>query len=221
MKSKKQMGKKIGKGTLIACALAAVMAVGGISAYFTAADAKDNTWTVGNIDIQLLEPQYDESESERVNITPNKELTKDPQIQNKGNNDAFVFLKVTVPKADVKVASQDNQTFDQSMQELFDYVIDGNWSLVKTETGDATDMHVYVYGTQNKCTALAPGATTSVLFKDGKIKFKNVVEGQGLDETTLEMPVEAFAIQTTDLAGNGTTNPTEVWALLEGNTASK
>ena len=39
MKSKKQLGKKIGKGTLIACALAAVMAVGGISAYFTAADA--------------------------------------------------------------------------------------------------------------------------------------------------------------------------------------
>ena len=174
----------------------------------------------GNIDIQLLEPQYDESESERVNITPNKELTKDPQIQNKGNNDAFVFLKVTVPKADVKVASQDNQTFDQSMQELFDYSIDGNWSLVKTETGEATDMHVYVYGTQNNCTVLAPGATTSVLFKDGKIKFKNVVEGQGLDETTLEMPVEAFAIQTTDLAGNGTTNPAEVWALLEGNTAS-
>ena len=220
MKSKKRLGKRIGKGMLIACAMAAVMAVGGISAYFTAADAKDNTWTVGNIDIQLLEPQYDESESERVNITPNKELTKDPQIQNKGNNDAFVFLKVTVPKADVKVAAQDNKTVAQSMQELFDYNIDSNWTLVKTETGDTADTHIYVYGTESKCTALAPGATTSVLFKDGKIKCKNVVEGQGLDKTTLEMPVEAFAIQTTDLAGTGTTNPAEVWALLEGNTAS-
>ena len=206
----------VGKTMLIAGALAAIMAVGGISAYFTATDNLTNSWTVGKIDVELQEPLYDAAVAERSNITPNKPLTKDPQVLNKGTNDAFVFLKVTVPKANVKVASQDGTEVTGALQELFDYAIDEHWVKVEMQESDASNSYVYAYGTKEACTALSPSAKTPVIFKDGKITFKNVIEGQGLDGTTLEMPVEAFAIQTANITENQTTDPKQVWSVLSG-----
>ena len=222
IREKKKQGKPIAKAALIACALAAVMAIGGASAYFTATDDKTNTWTVGNIDVELQEPLYDAAEDERENITPNKELTKDPQIVNKGNNDAFVFLKVTIPVADVKVASQDGSTMTEAEQELFDFAINNGWTKISEEADDSNNkVYVYAYGTADKCTALAPDATTPVLFKDSKIKFKNVVEGQGLEGTTLSIPVEAYAIQTSDITENDTDDPAGVWSVLTASNSGK
>ena len=40
-------------------ALVAVFAIGGSLAYFTDEDTKDNTFTVGNVDIVLDEPNWD------------------------------------------------------------------------------------------------------------------------------------------------------------------
>lgn len=216
MKLKRKQGKMVGKAMLIAGALAAIMAVGGISAYFTATDNMTNSWTVGKIDVELQEPLYDEAVAERSDITPNKELTKDPQVLNTGSNDAFVFLKVTVPKANVKVASQDGTEVTGALQELFNYTIDDGWVKVNVQEGDTENTYVYAYGTNEKCTALAPSERTSVIFKDGKITFKNVIEGQGLDGKTLEMPVEAFAIQTADITENDATDPQQVWSVLNG-----
>ena len=207
--------KRIGKAAVIAGALAAIMAVGGASAYFTATDNKDNTWTVGNVNIELQETGYDAAQDERTNITPNMELTKDPQILNDGTNDAFVFMRVQVPKANVKVATQDNTSFTEEVQELFDYTFDDGWTVIDTKEGTDSNTYVCVYGSATKCQALAKDATTPTLFKDGKITFKNVLEGQGLDGTTLEMPVEAFAIQTADITESDTDVPSEVWSVLD------
>ena len=209
-------GKTISKGMLIAGAMAAIMAVGGASAYFTATDNKTNTWTVGKVDVQLEEPLYDESADERDNITPNSDLTKDPQIRNTGNNDAFVFLKFSIPKANVKIASQDGRSVTTGDSELFTYTIDSSWVLIDKQEGSKENTYVYAYGTAQKCKALSAGETTPVLFSDGTIKFVNIVEGQGLDGQTLEIPVEAFAIQTADITEADTDAPSEVWAVLSG-----
>ncbi|MBQ6496812.1 MAG: Camelysin metallo-endopeptidase [Firmicutes bacterium] len=213
---KKEQGKMIGKGLLIAGASVAIMAVGGIAAYFTATDQLTNAWTVGKIDVELQEPLYDNAAEERENIAPNKDLTKDPQIANTGTNDAYVFLKVTVPKANVMVASQDGTSFAEGLQELFAYTVNDGWTRVDYQESESENTYIYAYGTPDQCTALAPNEKTSVFFKNSKITFINVLEEQGLEGTTLEMPVEAFAIQTTDLTDSDTSDPEQVWSILSG-----
>ncbi len=212
--------RKMFKRTTMVMAVAVLLMIGAVSAYFTATDNVTNRWTVGNVDIELQEPQYDASEDERTDIVPNKDLAKDPQIRNTGSNDAFVFIKVTVPKADVIVAAQDGIQGAKQVQELFDYVINSSWVLVESSEGTASNTYIYAYGNPTSCTVLAPDEVTGVLFDSGTIRFKNVIEGQGLENSTLEMPVEAFGIQTTDITDNGVTAPKAVWAVLNNQLTS-
>lgn len=220
------------KTIVIVAALVAVMAIGGISAYFTSADDAVNTWTYGKVKIDLQEPNYDkEIPSDRVNTTPNQEVAKDPKIQNTGKNDAYVFIKVTVPKKDVIVANQDGTRQDSKLQELVDYQWNTNWVVVEEDT-TAADHNTYVmaYAKDGACLPLAPQATTSVLFKnavaehienagaEGIITIKNIIEGQGLENMTLTINVEAYAIQTTDLSKDNVNSPAAVWTILSNQT---
>lgn len=222
------MLKKNKKNYVIAVALIAVMAVGGIAAYFTSTDQATNTWTVGKVKIDLTEPEYDENnEEEAKDMTPNKEIHKDPQVTNTGNNDTFVFMKVTIPKANVIVANQDGTRQEAAVQELFDYQWNDGWTVVSSDDSES-DYNTYVvaYASGDTCTSLGEQATTPVLFKNASgahidtpnqvsiITFKNVIEGQGLEEKTLTIDVKAFAIQTTDLGTDNTNSPAEVWNIL-------
>ena len=212
--------KKLFKKLLPVLAIATVMAIGGIAAYFTASDSVINTWTVGSVEIDLMEEAYDAATDERFNISPNKLLTKDPKVKNTGNSDAYVFLRLTVPKADVCVASQNGLRTDQCVQELFEYTINPSWVLINEEIGIDENTYVFAYGTAEACRVLAPEAVTATLFEGDQIRFKNVIEGQGLERESLEMPVDAFAIQTTDLGDGTVTSPAAVWAILENQIAS-
>lgn len=226
------MFKKNKKNLVIVMALIAVMAIGGISAYFTSADDAKNVWTVGKVKIDLQEPNYDsEDPDEREDITPNKEFEKDPKVQNTGINDTYVFIKFSMPKANVIVADQNGQRQEAALQELFDYQINDGWTQVAADTSaDDKNTYVYAYAKDNVCTPLAKDDTTPVLFKNatgthidnpgviGIITFKNVIEGQGLEGITLEVPVEAYGIQTTDLGTDNVNSPAEVWSILSTQT---
>lgn len=214
------MGKRVinKRNIMIIMLICVVMAIGGISAYFTAADDVTNTWTVGKIEIDLQEPEYDKVPEEREDITPNKEMTKDPQIENTGVNDAYVFARVTVPKAKVKIANQDGTAQPAEVRELFSYTLNDGWYQVSKTEGTTDNTYVYAYASSTACTRLTAAAKTPSLFKADKITFINIVEGQGLEEETLEMPVEAFGIQTADLNdktdGVDKTSPSAVWNIL-------
>lgn len=79
MQNKKRM-----KTMIAATAMIGVLAIGGISAYFTDGDTATNTFTVGKVSIDLQEPNWNPPKD----ITPNQEIKKDPQIKNDGINDA-------------------------------------------------------------------------------------------------------------------------------------
>lgn len=86
------------KITLVALSLAliAILAVGGTLAYFIDSDEKTNTFTVGNVDITLTEPNWDATgKAEAEDAYPGEPLAKDPTVNNIGKNPCFVRIKIT------------------------------------------------------------------------------------------------------------------------------
>lgn len=82
--------------SLCLAAVLVVMAVAGATvAYFTDTDAKDNTFTVGNVDITLTEPNWESSGSvDAPDVYPGEPLAKDPTVTNSGKNPCFVRISV-------------------------------------------------------------------------------------------------------------------------------
>lgn len=92
--------------SLLAMVLLLGCAVGGTIAWLTAqSDTVKNTFTVGNIEIDLYESQYDQTTNELVSgtqvktntykIVPGKNVPKDPEVLvKKGSEPCWVFIKV-------------------------------------------------------------------------------------------------------------------------------
>ena len=208
--------KKVG-----AAAMAALLLAGGATyAYFTDSNVLTNTFKIGKVDSTLVEEAWDAADpSDHENLAPNAVLAKDPKVINNGTLDMYTFLQVTVPKADVKIASSDGKTVTPGVQELFSYTVNSGWTQVnKTETEDA-NVYVYAWASQDAMTAVAPEAETGTLFDT--IKLANIIEGQGLESTSLDVEVKDFSIQTTDLTDDDTVVPADVWAIVSGQQAAK
>lgn len=88
------MKKKIVAICLVV-ALAATAVIGGTLAYFTDDEEATNTFTVGNVDITLTEPNWAGSGSQDApEVYPGEPLAKDPTVTNDGANPCFVRIKV-------------------------------------------------------------------------------------------------------------------------------
>lgn len=205
---------KISAGAL---ALASVVAVGGICAYFTDTDHAPNVFTVGNgVNIKLDEPSWDDDDPNHENIVPNEEFAKDPTIINEGSISAYSFITVSVPYANTKVVAEDGSVSEAEDRELFSYDINDGWVQLGTpikDTDAKTVTHTYVYGTDTACTPLAGGVSTSTLFDT--VKFANIVESDtsSIAGKTLTVDVKGYAIQSDEIA-DGSTNPAVIWSIL-------
>lgn len=206
------------------CALVGVLAIGSISAYFTDGDTATNTFTVGRVEVDFQEPNWEPDDVKQ--ITPEEEFAKDPQVKNVGVNDAYVFLEVTIPCANVKTAGEDGTVISAAKTQLFTYDLSSNWVAVETDTEDANEnRYVYAYVGTDKATmeALAANATTPALFTH--VRFANVVEDQKLEDQNLDILINTYAIQTDNLNDNdttidgnnsdGVTSPAEVWKVMK------
>lgn len=89
------MSKKKIVSLCLALALMVTLCVGGTLAYFTDTDDATNTFTVGNVDITLTEPNWTSTGSEDApEVYPGEALAKDPTVTNNGANPCFVRIKV-------------------------------------------------------------------------------------------------------------------------------
>ena len=89
------MKKKI-FALMLCIAMLAVAVVGGTLAYFTDEDEATNTFTIGNVDIDLTEPKWEETgKTEAEDAYPGEALAKDPTVTNIGKNPCFVRVSVT------------------------------------------------------------------------------------------------------------------------------
>lgn len=196
------------RNLLLVLAIIAVMAIGAASAYFTDTDSKSNSFTVGNVSVVLEEPNWVPENGK--NITPNKEIAKDPQVKNDGANDAFVFIKVKVPAAKVVTAKADGSLNTAVLQDLFTYTVNSDWIQIEKVAAADSTTYTYAYiGADGNMKALGVNKTTTPVFS--AVKFINMVEGQ-LSNPELSIDVETMAIQTTDL---GTTVPADVLKIIK------
>lgn len=102
-KTKKQLAI-----AMASCLMVGALAFGGTMAYLTDSETATNTFTVGKVQIELEEPGYAAlTDAEKQNLVPNQIVTKDPQVENTGKNEALVFLTVEMPKKNVMVADKD------------------------------------------------------------------------------------------------------------------
>jgi len=174
-----------------ALVLVAAMAIGGTLAYLTAqTEAITNTFTVGNITMDLDEKNATDPNGDRVKantykIYPGVTVDKDPTVHvNKGSEPCWVYVCI------------DNQV-NGAVAEAAAYNIDtGKWTFVVTE-GTKT---LYKYNTVVDASAQKQDLTvfTQVTFSGEKLTADNVNMVQGKTIT-----VDAYAHQSVGI-GEGT-----------------
>ena len=188
------------KTNLAALVLLLVFVVGGAIAYFTDTDTATNTFTIGNVEIEVLEPTWDTTGSAKAeDMMPGETAEKDPQIHNKSTtNPAYVFMKVESPC-----------TTDTTPVELLPYTANTtNWNLMTNGTctnGKVT--RIYSYGTSTAMTALAADATTEALFDS--VTLESTFTGSSNMPQSTDITITGYAIQSEGLTA---TAPSAVWS---------
>ena len=168
------MKKKILSICLVA--VIAVMAIAGASlAYFTAEDSAENVFTVGNVAIDLTEPNWETTgKVEAEDVYPGEPLAKDPTVTNTGKNPCFVRISVS--------------NLDQFAEKFDGAMITYRTDYVENALGENWVLHTdgYFYYTK----VLASGDQTDALFDQIVIPFAltNNVETKSIDVT-------AYAVQ--------------------------
>lgn len=221
------MNKK--KTVIAAAVLALVVLVGGILAYFTDTEEKTNVFTIGNVDITLTEDGWTEgsfnegtwtagttgeySRTEAQNLTPNAVIPKAPIVTNVGSNDAYVFVKVTVPMATIKVGSETEAT----SHELFSYTVNDGWKQLSKTVADNKAVYVYAYATgthdgagiqKSELTILnkagsATGVATPAVFNT--VTLADLAEAPASAALTQKIDIKAYAIQSNNIDSSKTT----------------
>jgi predicted ribosomally synthesized peptide with SipW-like signal peptide len=209
--------------SLIAIALVACLGVAGIAAYFTDTDSATNTFTIGEIKLDLKEPNWDPEDVE--DVIPNEEIAKDPQIENTGVNDEFLFMTVSVPYSTIITATEDGKLLNNgnaAATQLFSYDVNSGWIQLGEATwseadadGNGTVTYIYAYAANDAMTAVEAGETTATLFDT--VKFCNAIEGQGLENVSKDIVITAYGIQTENVNG-GVTAPADVWTVVKNQT---
>lgn len=196
------------KNTVKIMTLAGILclaSVGGESAYLTDYEKVSNEFTVGKVDIELKEPEWKPEENKK--IEPSKVIHKDPQITNTGTNDAFVYMEVSIPMANVEAATENGERLGKKVQELFYFEAKDSWMQLSVQNTESRRTYTYAY-----TKILKPQETSEALFDT--VKFLNLIEGQ-LDGQTFEIPVRAYAIQTSYTGGSSDNLSEQIKAAYE------
>ena len=132
------MNKK--KGIAVAVVLLLILLIGGMLAYFTDTDTKDNVFTLGkDIDITLTESNWLTADTDTdgvpdaaEDIHPGTTLAKNPVVVNSDTaSQAYVFAEVIVPCYQADCTDPVNATVDTQLFGLNGLLGAGGWTLLE------------------------------------------------------------------------------------------
>lgn len=194
------------KKIVTVCLVAALMVtalIGGSLAYFTDTENATNTFTVGNVDIELTEDGWIDGST----ANPGVAVTKKPVVNNIGENEAWIRVNVTISDAAAfKAAMQAHNITD--LATVFAGHDEDYWKRASiTEDADAdTITYSYYYkekvaknaSTQPIFTSVTiPAAFTSAemaaINGDNKDGFKIIVTADAIQTAGLDTVEKAFA----------------------------
>lgn len=195
-------------------------------AYRTDHKAKVNEFTTGKVKISLTEEKYNLAENvkARKDIAPREVVVKDPKITNTGKSDAFVFIELFMPRTNRVRIDDAGQKLPVDFRDAFLFTKNNAWLQVEREivtvSGKQYYRYVYAYATGDKntgaMTALKKGKSTSTLFLNDELQHRNFIEVE--EKITYDIPVNAYAIQTTDLKNS---LPKDVWNVVKAQVKSE
>ena len=185
----------------ISIALVLALAITGALAFLTARDSAENKFTVGNVDIELTEPSWDENNAK--DIVSGQVIAKDPTITNTGKNDAYVYMMVEIPK-DTKTT--------EDFYPLFSFTANEGWTLIDSKLNDDSDANDYYLYAHSK--SLAPGMAATlfneVTFANVSSDFIDTYAQDGI--SSFDIKVTGYAIQS-DYYNNEAADAGSAWML--------
>ena len=207
----------------IAGSLAAAAVIVFSVAFLISYDEITNVFVSGDVKIVLNEDKYPGNDSPVVkNIVPYQEIDKNPVVTNTGSNNAYVFLRLTVPVSSITELDEYGRklTDAPTTNELF-YLKGENdsigllannfgsgWVEIKSlaqggsyddsgiwtyDKGASTRTYVFAYQPSETIQFLEAGQSTTPLF--GKVQLKNIKEEFGVNDLIKVIKLEAFAVQ--------------------------
>ncbi|MBR2786699.1 MAG: InlB B-repeat-containing protein [Clostridia bacterium] len=177
--------KAISLGTLLLILL--VFVVAGILAYLTDSDSKSNVFTVGDVAVELIETNFDSSTT-LEDVEAGDVISKNPQIRNTGNNPAYVYLSVTIPKGDY---SERGTTV--TGQPLFTYTPSSDWTEMTGYGSETSTSITKVYYYNTILPATEGSNVTTALFDS--VTVANFPNFDSLESLNQEIYIQALAIQ--------------------------
>lgn len=166
-------------------------------AYFTDAKTATNTFTVGNVEIDLEEPNWQQpGVDDKVKINPGVPVDKDPFVTNTGANDAYVRVKVILSNASAFKAAAAKYSITD-LDTIFGGHNSGGkagaWARANIIDNTAANTLTYVY---NYNETLAKDDETNYVFTT--VTLPSVFDNEDLQalEGTFNIKVVAEAIQT-------------------------
>lgn len=203
------------KSIIITSAVCALVGICGAVAYFTDRDNATNTFTVGEVDIDLEEVF---TPSSARNLAPTATVTKEPYVTNTSTVPTYIFMEVTVPKAQLITAATNGTRNANRIEQLFTFTssatspttiekhnttnsYNSKWEIYTAQSSfpdtTANNKYVFVYkggsGTGDNLYKIPAGTNTEKLFN--KVKLANAIEGQGLEGSSYNIGIKTYAIQ--------------------------
>lgn len=187
--------KKKTVALLLACVMALGVAIGGTMAWLTDdTEAVVNTFTVGDINIELTESDTDANGNRAYSFIPGETLKKDPKVTVEANSeDCWLFIKLDVA---------DNGYGDADP--ILDWEIISDWTYFDTATKQAgTAPATYANGTYYFYRQVNKSETAQefkVLVDDEVTVSEKVtkdmvlyINGDGTDKNPAHKPVLTFS----------------------------
>lgn len=224
---------------LAAICLLALLSLGGTMAYMTDHESAENRFTVGKVDFNLYERNWDgerpdgtyatSSNATSSNATSSNalgmeqaenmyagmEINKDPAIKNNSKNDAYLRMTVKVPVATVSTADRDGNLVDGGIQketELFSYELNPYCGMKPVSYWPTVEngFHVYEYMyTGDGYHEIPVPAGHNIPPLFHTVTFANVVDGE-INEETEFIYVDFKAIQS-----GGLDTPEDAWRAYD------
>lgn len=186
--------KKIMTLSTVAVLTAVMASIGVVLAVMTkTVESRANQFSFSNAEIELKEPEWN-PEDEKI-VYPGAVYSKNPQVENTGENDLYVYLEVRTPVgSQIKTVETDQQgkevVKEAEVYDLLEYKTNDGWELlIDSEPEDGYHVRIYGY-----TTPLPPNQTTGTLF-DEVMFSENILEGEPEVGMSVDMPVTAYAIQ--------------------------